>query len=285
MRPAFLQPESVDEALEMLSQYGYEAKVIAGGTAVALMLQQKLIAPQLLVSLQRIPDLDYVWEEADGLHIGPMCTLHDVARSTPVKRRYPALSRACSTVGNIRVRHQATLAGNLAEADYASDPPAVLSALNASVTVAGSDGSRTLPLTAFFLGFYATALEPDELLVDVCIPPLPPNSRMTYRRFTTRSSEDRPCVGVAAVATMENDICSELRLAVGAATATPQRLHRIEEAARGQTLGDGLIAEIAEQYATNLDALDDLRASSWYRSQMISVHVRRALEEIRDGNR
>ena len=285
MTPAFLQPRSVEEALEMLSQYGYDAKVIAGGTAVVLMLQQQLIAPQVLVSLQSIPNLDAVREEADGLHIGPTCTLYDVARLAPVRRRYPALATACSVVGNIRVRHQATLAGNLAEADYASDPPAVLAALDASVTVAGREGLRSVPLSSFFLGFYATALQPDELIVDVTIPPLPPNSRMAYRKYTTRSSEDRPAVGVAAVATMENGVCGDLRVAVGAATATPQRLPEVEEMARGQALDDALIDNISKEYAKNLDPLDDLRASSWYRSQMIRVQVRRTLQEVRNGHR
>jgi carbon-monoxide dehydrogenase medium subunit len=285
MTPAFLQPRSTDEALEALSQYGYDAKVIAGGTAVVLMLQQQLIAPQVLVSLQHIPGLDTVREEADGLHIGPMRTLHDVARLAPVRRRYPALAMACSMVGNIRVRHQATLAGNLAEADYASDPPAVLTALDASVTVAGPRGVRNVPISSFFLGFYATALEPDELIMDVTIPPLTPNSRMTYRKYTTRSSEDRPAVGVAVVATVEDGVCNDLRIAVGAATATPQRLPDVEEMASDQMLDEALMDSIGEEYAKRLDALDDLRASSWYRSQMIRIQVRRALEKVRDGHR
>lgn len=285
MTSQFLQPRSVDEAVAVLSQYGYDAKVIAGGTAVVLMLQQKLIAPQVLVSLQDVPGLDYVRNDDDGLHLGPMRTLYDVAHTPAVQAHYPALAHACNVVGNIRVRHQATLAGNVAEADYASDPPAVLAALDAAVTLAGPDGMRTVPLASFFLGFYATALASEELISDVFIPALPPDSRMTYRKYTTRSSEDRPAVGVAAVATVENGVCRDLRVAVGAATATPQRLPDAEAMARGEALEDDLIAAIAEQYATTLDTLDDLRASSWYRAQMIRVLIRRALEEVRDGYR
>lgn len=280
MSMKFIEAESIAAAVSTLAQYGYDAKVIAGGTAVVLMLQQKLIAPEVLVSLGRIGGLDYVTVDENGLHLGPMLTLHQVARTPAVQERFPALAHACEVVGNIRVRQQATLAGNLAEADYASDPPAVLLALDAVLTAQGLEGERQIPLSEFFLGFYTTALAPEEIISDVTVPAPAPGTRMTYHKFTTRSSEDRPAVGVAAVATVEDGICRDLRVAVGAATAVPQRLPAVEEQARGARLDAALIEEIAEQYATELEPLDDLRGSAWYRKQMIGVHVRRALTEV-----
>ncbi len=281
----FVQPESLSEALATLASYGDEAQVIAGGIAVVLMLQQRLIAPEILISLGRVPDLDYIHAADDGLRLGPLVSLREAERSPLVQARYPALARACARVGNVRVRNQATLGGNLAEADYASDPPAMLLALDASVTATGPSGSRTIPLSDFFLGFYTTALGPDELITEVAVPTPSPSSRMTYLKFKSRSSEDRPCVGVAAVAAFEDGVCADLRVAVGAACEVPRRLPEIEALARGQALTDQLIAEIAEGYAANVETLEDLRGSAWYRTQMIRVHVRRALAEVRDVRR
>ncbi|MBI1877130.1 MAG: xanthine dehydrogenase family protein subunit M [Chloroflexi bacterium] len=281
----FIQPESLPEMLDTLTQYGDEAKIMAGGTAVVLMLQQKLIAPEALVSLGRVPNLDYVRSEAAGLHIGPLTLLRNVALSPTVRQQVPALARACAEVGNVRIQNQATLGGNLAEADYASDPPAMLLALDTSVTVLGPAGSRIVPLSDFFLGFYTTVLEPEELIAEIFVPSLPAESRMTYLKYKSRSSEDRPCAGVAAVAAFEQDVCTDLRLAIGAACEVPRRLSEFETLAKGQPLSDELIDEIAQGYAENIETLDDLRGSSWYRTQMVRVHVRRALEEVRHGRR
>jgi len=281
MGPRLIQPSSLPEALSLLEQYGYEAKVVAGGTAVVLMLQQRLIAPAVLVGLGRVPNLDYVRPAEDGFHLGPLTRLRDVERSPLVRERCPGLADACGVVGNVRIRNQATLGGNLAEADYASDPPAMLLALDATVTAAGPSATRAIPLSEFFLGFYTTAVQPDELITDIFVPALPPDSRMTYLKFQSRSSEDRPCVGVAAVAAFDNVTCIDLRVAVGAACETPRRLPEIEALAHGQALTDELVTQIAEGYAANIETLEDLRGSAWYRTQMIRVHVQRALEEVR----
>jgi carbon-monoxide dehydrogenase medium subunit len=281
----YIQPESLSETLDTLAQYGDEAKIIAGGTAVVLMLQQKLIAPEVLVSLGRVPNLDYIRAEVDGLHIGPLALLRSVAQSELVQQQVPALARACAEVGNVRIQNQATLGGNLAEADYASDPPAVLLALDTTVTVLGPAGSRTVPLSDFFLGFYTTILEPEEVIAEIFVPSPPAGSRMTYLKYKSRSSEDRPCTGVAAIAAFEKEVCTDLRLAIGAACETPRRLSEFEALAKGQPLSDSLINEIADGYAAHIETLEDLRGSAWYRTQMIRVHVRRALEEVRNGRR
>lgn len=280
----FIQPESLTATTAALAQYGDEAKIIAGGTAVVLMMQEKLIAPEVLVSLARVPDLAYIRPVAAGMHLGPLTRLRDVALSPLVQQRFPALAGACGQVGNVRIQNQATLGGNLAEADYASDPPAMLLALDASVTIRSSATSRTVPLADFFLGFYTTVLEPEEVVADIFVPALPAGSRMTYLKYKSRSSEDRPCVGVASVVTFAGNVCTDLRVAVGAASDVPRRLPEFEGLARGQPLSDELIAEIAAGYAANIDTMEDLRGSAWYRTQMVRVHVRRALTEVRDGH-
>ena len=282
----FLEPTRFDEAVTALTEYGDESKVIAGGTAVVLMLQQKLIAPAVLVSLGRLEGADFIRREEDGLHIGALATLRDAERSPVIWQFCPALAHAFGVVGNVRVRNQATVGGNLAEADYASDPPAMLLALDARVKTLSLQGSREIPLRDFFLGFYTTALDSTEILTEIVVPNLSPNARATYLKYTSRSAEDRPCVGVAAVLDMDEDgCCRDLRVGIGAATETPQRLFEVEAQVQGEYLTDEIIQSVAEAYAQELEPLEDQRGSAWYRREMIRVFVRRALEEVRNGRR
>jgi carbon-monoxide dehydrogenase medium subunit len=162
----------------------------------------------------------------------------------------------------------------------------MLVALNAIVRVLGPEGSRDIPASEFFLGFYTTALEPAEVVTELILPRLPETARSTYQKFTSRSAEDRPCVVVAALADRDPEgRCRDLRVSVGAAVETPQRLVHVELRAKGHPLDDQLIAEIADEYAVTLEALSDVRGSAWYRREMIRVFVRRALEDVRDVHR
>jgi carbon-monoxide dehydrogenase medium subunit len=282
----FLEPASLEEAVTLLGSRAADAKIIAGGTSVVLMLQQRLIAPGVLVSLGGVPGLDYIRLEPDGLHIGGLASLRELERSQIVKEFCPALAHACRVVANVRVRNQATLGGNMSAADYAADPPAMLSALDARLKLLNPRGERELPLSEFFLGFYTTALEPDEILTEVFIPTLPALGRASYQKYTSISAEGRPCVAAGALVELDPDgRCKELRVAVGAAVETPQRLQAAEGMAAGHELHDELIAAIADEYARGLEPLSDVRGSAWYRTEMIRVFVKRALQEARDGGR
>jgi carbon-monoxide dehydrogenase medium subunit len=281
----FIHAESLDEALEVLANHGDEVKVVAGGTALTLMLEHKLIEPKVLLGIGSVPGLDYLEHDEEGIRIGSLYSLRSLERSEVVSEMFPALAHACASVGNVRVRNQATLGGNLAEADYASDPPTVLSILDAEVSVTSQEGTRTIPLSEFFYGFFTTAIEPEELITSIYIPSLPADGRSTYLKYKSRSSEDRPCVGVAAMTRMEGGVCKVLRVAIGAACEIPTRLEAVEAMAADQELSDELIAQIAEGYAHEIETLEDLRGSAWYRKQMIRVHVKRALVEVRNGHR
>lgn len=286
MKIDYLEPTSFKDASALLREYGDDAKLIAGGTAVVLMLQQKLISPAVLVSLGRILENDFIRQEKDGLHLGALALLRTAEQSKILKKFCPALAHSVGVVGNVRIRNQATVGGNLAEADYASDPPAMLLVLDARVIVTNGEGQREIPLDEFFLGFYTTALNADEIITELIIPPLADTARTVYLKYTSRSAEDRPCVGVAALVDFSPEgHCNDLRVSVGAAVETPQRLPEVESQAKGEKLTDTLIANIAEEYAQQLDPLEDARGSSWYRTEMMRVFIRRALTEVRDGNR
>lgn len=276
-----LQPTSLPEALSLLAAHGEDARVVAGGTALVLMLKNGLIAPSVLLSLGRLSDLNYVRHEpGTGLRIGALATVRDVESSGAVRANNPSLAYTYGQVANIRVRNAATVGGNLSEADYASDPPCVLVAQRALVRVRSVRGEREIPVTAFFRGAYETALATDEILTEVVVPDPAPGSRAAYIKYVSRSSEDRPCVGVAAVIETNADgTCRELRLVAGAVSEVPQEVASVEAMAQGRALTDELVREIAEGYAAAIEPLSDLRGSDWYRKQMIRVFTRRAIQQ------
>jgi carbon-monoxide dehydrogenase medium subunit len=275
---AFLRPRSVDEAVAALAEQDGEAKVLAGSTALSIMLRQQLVAPSALVSLDRVEGLRGIKEENGELVLGALTTHREVETSELVRQRIPVLAETFGKVANVRVRNAATVGGVVAEADYASDPPAVLLALDAVIEVQGSNGQRSEPIGEFITGFYETTLEPDEIVTAVRVPIPGAGTAAVYEKFVTRSSEDRPCVGVAAVLKLAGDgSCEELRVAVGAAAETPQRISDAEALASGKQIDEQLAREIGERYAAEIDTLDDMRGSSWYRTEMVKVWVRRAI--------
>jgi carbon-monoxide dehydrogenase medium subunit len=273
------EPASIDEALDLLAEYDEEAKLLAGGTWITLVLRQGLLAPSVLVSLHRIQGLNNIRLGRDGsVHLGPMARLRQLELSPIVREQLPVLSETLAEVANVRVRHQATIGGNLCDADYASDPPAVLAALGAVVELRSRSGTRAVAVRDLIVGHYATVVEPDEMLVDVVIPPLPADAGAAYLKFRTRSHEDRPCVGVAAVVALDQDRrCREIELVVGAVADRPQRIPDVLTAHVGQSFDATSIEEIATAYATRIDPIADLRGSAEYRRWMIYVFVRRAL--------
>lgn len=279
------QPSTLDEAVSLLGQEGDQAKIIAGGTALVIMLRNHLISPSVLLSLGRLPDLRYIRHEAGtGLRLGGLVTIRDAERSALVREKQPTLASTFGKVGNVRVRNAATVGGNLSEADYASDPPCVLVALRAKAKATSAKGEREIALAEFFKGFYETALKPDEILTELIVPDLAPGSRSVYLKYVSRSSEDRPCVGMAAVLDNNADgTCKELRLVAGAVAETPQHFASAGALAHGKRLTGELIKEIAEACAAEAEPLSDLRGSAWYRKQIISVLVRRAMQQISAG--
>lgn len=267
------QPRSLDEALELRSSYGEDAVVVAGGTFVGILMNQGFLRPARLISLRGVPGLDSIREEDGVLLLGAMVTHRSVERSELVRRKWPALARTFSLVASPRVRNQATVGGVLADADYASDPPAMLAALAARVVIAGKNGEREVPVEDFILDHYTTALKEDELVMGVRVPD--GVRQAVYRKFRSRSSEDRPCVSVAAARYGE----TTLRVVVGAVAGRPQYFPDVCALAGGE-VDAGIIREIARRYAENIHPLSDARGSARYRRRVMEVEVRRALEEL-----
>jgi carbon-monoxide dehydrogenase medium subunit len=263
-RCEWLAPRTLEEALAVRAQRGEEATVLAGGTFLAILINQRLFAPSCLLAIERIPGLDAI-EVRDGeLRLGAMVRHRAVERSPAVREGWPALAHAFSVVASPRVRNQATVGGVLADADYASDPPAMLCALGARAVARSVRGEREIAVEELITGHYETSLEPDELIVELVVPRADAG---VYRKFRSRSHEDRPCVSVAAARWG-----AELRVAVGAVAGRPQLFPEL------CALADP--AEIGRGYAAAIEPISDVRGSAAYRRRVIAVEVRRALEEL-----
>ena len=265
MQPEWLAPVSLEEALALKAERT-DATVVAGGTFVGILVNQRLLAPTAFLALGGIPELDGVEEDGGELRLGALATHRAVERSPLVLDGWPALAATFGLVASPRVRNRATVGGVLGDADYASDPPSMLVALGGRAVARSVRGAREIPLEELIVGHYETSLAPDELIVEVRVPGGP--HRAVYRKFRTRSSEDRPCVGVAAC---RRD--SELRVVVGAVSGRPQFFPQLCE-------GDPEPAAVGRAYADAIDPLGDVSGSSKYRRRMIAVEVRRAVEDL-----
>lgn len=275
----FSRPESTGEALQILADGGEDCTVIAGGTAVMLMMRNGLLHPEHLVSIDRLPDLDFVHTGDESVRLGSLTKLRTMERSPALHSVLPTLGQTLGLVANHRVRQQATIGGNVSEADYASDPPAVLTTLDCRVRLVSTRGERWLPISEFLVDYYTTAKEPDELVLEVVIPRPSPTAHTTYIKYVSRSSEDRPCVGVAAYVDLdEGGRCANLRVAIAGATSTPFVLSEATDACRGATFDSAAWREVAGSYEAGIRPIDDVRGASAYRKHVTGELVLRALQ-------
>lgn len=285
--PQVLLPESLDELLELRERHGNEMTLLAGGTALMNRIRTGEDAPAGLLSMGRLSELREIEAGGGLLRLGALVTHRRLERSAAARQALPLLTSAVSLVANRRVRNVGTLGGNVSDADYGYDPPGVLHALGARVTLRSKRVTRTLTLDEFLLGYHRTTLADDEVMTGIEVPLPAENADWVYLKHLTRSLEDRPALSVCAVAQRDADgRCLDLRVSVRAARPVPLRVAAAEAMARGNSLADGaLVAEIAEAYAQASDPIDDMRASAAYRKRLVPVLVRRALEDIENGRR
>lgn len=279
-----LEPESLADAVDMLGRLDGEARLVAGGTALVAMMRLGLVKPDRLVSLHRVPGLSRIGVEDGALVLGAMATLADIERAHVIRDGWPLLAEAVHRVATPAIRTSGTIGGNLAYAEAASDPAPAVLCLNAEVRVARPGGERVVPIARFFRGFYEAALEPGEVVTAVRVPPPPAGARGGYVKFTSRSAEDKPLVGVAALVVLDaSGRCAEARVALGGAAPTPIRAAEAERALRGEALTDAVARAAAEAAAREADPLSDLMGSADYRREMVRVWVRRLLMTLRDS--
>ncbi len=269
------RPCSLQEAIALRVQLGEEAVLYAGGTELLLAMKMGLAHWPHLIDVKHIPDLQGIRIEDGVLVIGAATTHHMIQRNPSVRAGWPALAALEADVANVRVRAAGTLAGNLAFGEPHADPPALLVALDATVLLAASDGRRELRVEDFLVGPYETALQADELVVAIRVPPIPEDVRVAYRNFRIL---ERPSIGVAVRANViDGRFTGAPTVVLGAVEETPRRLDVSE-------FGDAEVAEAAREIGDAASAavapVDDLAGSADYKAHLTGVLVRRLLEEV-----
>ena len=279
MEIKLFRPHSLEEALSQRAQYGKDALPLAGGQSLLVMLRNKLIDPKVLLDLEPLGELRDLQPRADGISIGAMTTFFDLISSADVHKASPILAEAAAKVGSTAIRNLGTIGGNLCHNEPGADLPPALLALNASVELRSRKGTRKVPLTEFFQGYFETAVEADEILSRVDIPTLPQGACGAYIKHSI-SPEDLAIAGVAVVLVPDgkNPVSArELRIGLGGVSPVPLRALKAEAALNGRALTDDAIRAAAEIAASEAEPMSDPHSSADYRRKMIKVLVRRAL--------
>lgn len=277
---SFHTPQSLHDALNLLAQHGENARVMAGGTAMVVLMKEGLVQAEHIVSLQMVPGLNHIRQENGILRIGALTRHRDVELSPLVREYAPLLAEVYHCVATVRIRNVATVGGGLAHADPAQDPPTGLMVLDATVSLTSLRGERMVPVRDLFLDYYETVIQPDEVLTEIMVPAVPPAARTAYLRYLPRSTDDYPTVSVAALARVEESRCQELRVALGAAAPTPVRATAVEQALQGRKVSRRAVQRAAKAVAAQVDPPSDFRGSAQYKRDMAVVFTRRTLERV-----
>lgn len=277
----YLRPDTLGNALAVLDELGEGAVPVAGATDVWVNLRSKKIAPKVLVSLRSIPGLNYLHEEGASLVLGaatPHAALED---STWVAEHFPALHKACSSVGSRQVRNVGTVGGNLCNGAPSADSAVPLLLYDAVCVVRSLLGARDVPLAEFFQGPGKTALGRGELLTEIRVPAPSPRTYSGYWKHTRRNAMELPLLGVGALVSLAEDgrTIAKARIALGVAAPVPLRVERAEAALEGKTASSEVFREAARIAAEDAQVRDSWRGKAWYRREMIRVLVPRVLEQ------
>jgi carbon-monoxide dehydrogenase medium subunit len=272
------RPSSLQEAIALLDPEDPDIRPLGGGTAVMLMMKAGVLRPTRLVSLGGIePSYAALSVAPNGeLHIGGLTRLAALEHSPLVKAGWPVLARTLRTLSNVRVRHVATVGGNLAHADPHMDLPPVLTALGARVTITGPRGERTIAAEDLCTGYYETVLARNELISRVVVP-AQAQRPAAYMKVTTRAAHDWPALGVAVVLDMEGDVIRNASVIVGAATDKPTRMAAAEAVLRGARADDATLRRAGEAGAAELDIVGDPHGSASYKKHLLTVYLARAV--------
>jgi aerobic carbon-monoxide dehydrogenase medium subunit len=274
-------PKNLKEVHAALKEFGDDAKLIAGGTALVIMMKQRLVRPGCLVSLGSVRGFNGIELKDGGVKIGGLATHRAVESSPLLRRRLPMLAETYHHVATLRIRNMATVGGGLAHADPNQDPPPSLIALGATVKATSPNGSRVIPLDEFFKGYYETVLGADEIITEVFVPKVAPNTGAAYIKFLPRTADDYATVSAAAVLTLDKNkkTIADVRIALGSVGETPIRATEAEAVLRGQPLKSDGFAAAGEKAKQAVDPISDFRGSAAYKKDMAAVFVRRALEK------
>lgn len=282
----YFEPESVDEALELLSLYKGQARVIAGGTDLLVKMKRELISPEALISLSRISALKCFNEDEKMLRIGAAVTLFQAESNSTVARSYSALYEALRSMAAPAIRNMGTIGGNLANASPAADTAPPLLVYNSRLKLRSKKGERIVPLEEFFLGPGSTVLSPEELIIEIQVPFLEASEGSSFLKLG-RVSADIAKINVAVYLRREGERCALCRIALGSVAPTPLRIYSAEKLAEGEIFTESLIKKVARECQEKIRPIDDVRSTREYRIWVSAVLVEEALRAawLRSGGK
>ncbi len=268
--------ESADHAIELLGQYGEDARPLAGGYSLIPLMRLRLAAPTALIDIGRLDDLRYVRDEGDHLAIGALTRHREILNNELVNEHCGILGYTAGLLGDPSVQHRGTIGGTLAHGDPSGDMPSVMCALEGELVVKGPNGERTVGALDFFKDYFFTDLEPQEVVTEVRVPKLGSNTGWSYKKFSRRS-QDWAIVGVAAVVEKSDGGISSARIGLASMGSTPIRASATEQALSGASAEQ--VAEAADSADEGTSPASDDAASAEFRRHLAPVWTRWAVEE------
>jgi carbon-monoxide dehydrogenase medium subunit len=276
MKPfQYLEAHSIDEACQLLGELGERAKIIAGGQSLVVLLKHRMTSPEYLLGIKSLHELEYLTTRQDAIAIGALTTHRAIETSSLIRKELPMLVDMEKTVGSVQIRNWGTLAGNLCTGEPGSDPGVALVALGAKVKLRSMRGEREIPIEEFFTGYLETALEPDEILVEIMIASLESHTQGAYVKESVRAG-DYGIATAAVVVTLDGKMIKKARIALGAVGPRPIRAKRAEGAIVGKEM-DNALEELGKVASEESKPTTDIEGSVQYKRHIAGIAAREAL--------
>ena len=274
----YVAAHSVEEALQLLTKHGEDAKLLAGGHSLIPAMKLRLASPRTLIDLGTVAGLRGVRMDGNTLAIGALTVHTDVASAELVQKHLPGLADAASVIGDLQVRNRGTIGGSIAHADPGADFPVILTALNASFVLQSTSGSRTVAADDFFIDFYTTAMNANEVLTEIRVPLPTSGSGTAYVKLPHPASGYVVVSAGVLITRQASGLCALARVALGGLGSGPVRAVATETELQGKPLTPEVIAAAAAKAAEETDPEGDTYASAEYKRHVATVYARRAIE-------
>lgn len=273
----YFAPKTVRQTLSLLSRHKDEARVIAGGQSLLILMKDRLISPAYLIDIKAIPALNYIkYDKSEGLRIGALTSHRSIEFSPLVQQRFAVLSEMERSLASIQTRNWGTIGGNLCQADPAGDPAPVLIALDSVLALRSLKRVRTVAVEDFFTGYLETVLEPDEMVTEIQVPNPLPRTGTAYSKISLQDG-DFALVSAAVSITLgaRNNTCQNARIALGAAGPVPIRAVKAERVLVGKEITDSLLEKAGQVASEEIEPRADVHATEEYRKDVAKVLVKR----------
>lgn len=276
VRFTYHAPETLEELLKLMREYGDRARVIAGGTDLIVDMKLRRKEPEHIISLNKIKELDYIIEEDTGIRIGAATKLRSIEKRRTIHEHFNALYEAIKSIASIQVRNMATLAGNICNASPAADSAPPLLIYDAVITAQNLDGARKIMIKDFFTGPGRTSLRDDEIVKEIFIPYPPKDSESVFLKVS-RVSMDLAKVNIAVLLKMNKQYVEDFRIALGAVAPTPLRIFKAEDYLKSKPINEENIKQVQEIVVEEIKPITDVRSTNWYRRELSKILVKDAI--------